>query len=213
MFEPFFTTKEVGKGTGLGLSQVYGFARQSGGAATITTSARRGTAVTLLLPRTWEAAGAAAPAISSSAAIAPPAGTVLVVEDNAEVAEVGRAYFEELGYRGAPRARARRPGSSLIEREDDIDLVFSDILMPGGMNGLELAETVRRRYPRARGAVDHRLQFERAGCGAPRLRGAAEALRSCRAAKRACATRMRRLLAPERAVGMTGCRLAATDAV
>ena len=63
VFEPFFTTKDVGKGTGLGLSQVYGFAHQSGGAATIASSARRGTVVTLFLPRTWEAAGAAAGAI------------------------------------------------------------------------------------------------------------------------------------------------------
>jgi two-component system NtrC family sensor kinase len=146
VFEPFFTTKEVGKGTGLGLSQVYGFARQSGGAATITTSARRGTAVTLLLPRTWEAAAkprrTTVPAGRASAA-----GAVLLVEDNAEVAAVGRAYFEELGYRVSHAASAQA-GLELIEREHDIDLVFSDILMPGGMNGLELAETLRRRFPR-----------------------------------------------------------------
>ena len=89
VFEPFFATKDVGKGTGLGLSQVYGFARQSGGTASIATSARRGTAVTDL-PRTWEAPAQPRQEVAS-AAIAPPAGTVLLVEDNAEVAGVGRA--------------------------------------------------------------------------------------------------------------------------
>jgi len=144
VFEPFFTTKEVGKGTGLGLSQVYGFARQSGGAATITTS-RRGTAVTLLLPRTWEAAAQPGPQ-AAAAGVAPRAGTVLLVEDNAEVAEVGQAYLEQLGYQVVHAARGQA-GLDLIEREDNIDVVFSDILMPGGMNGVDMAHIVRRRFP------------------------------------------------------------------
>ena len=146
VFEPFFTTKEVGKGTGLGLSQVYGFARQSGGAASITTSARRGTAVTLFLPQTWEKAEQPRAHVPAAGA-APPAGTVVVVEDNAEVAEVSGAYFEQLGYR-TKHAASAQAGLDLIERGDSVDLVFSDILMPGGMNGLELADTVRRRHPR-----------------------------------------------------------------
>ena len=145
VFEPFFTTKEVGKGTGLGLSQVYGFARQSGGTASIATSARRGTAVTLFLPRTWEAP-AQARRETASAAAAPHAGTVLVVEDNAEVAEVGQAYFEQLGYR-VRHAASAQAGLDFIEREGGVDLVFSDILMPGGMNGLQLADAIRRHYP------------------------------------------------------------------
>jgi two-component system NtrC family sensor kinase len=145
VFEPFFTTKEVGKGTGLGLSQVYGFARQSGGTASITTSVRAGTAVTLFLPRTWETP--AQPRRQTEAApVALPAGTVLLVEDNAEVAEVGQAYFEQLGYQ-VRHAASAQAGLDLIESEDRIDLVFSDILMPGGMNGLQLAEAVRRRFP------------------------------------------------------------------
>ncbi len=144
VFEPFFTTKDVGKGTGLGLSQVYGFASQSGGAATITSS-RRGTAVTFFLPQTWETPARAreqAAAISAK----PTAGTVLLVEDNTEVAEVGKAYLEELGYK-VKQAGSAQAGLDLLEREDGIDLVFSDILMPGGLNGLELAGTVRRRFP------------------------------------------------------------------
>jgi two-component system NtrC family sensor kinase len=145
VFEPFFTTKDVGKGTGLGLSQVYGFAHQSGGAAAIASSTRRGTVVTLFLPRTWETP-ARPQEPSTTVATKKHAGTVLLVEDNADVADVGKAYFEELGYtvRGAASAQA---GLDLVEREGDIDVVFSDILMPGGMNGLELADAIRRRFP------------------------------------------------------------------
>ncbi len=145
VFEPFFTTKDVGKGTGLGLSQVYGFARQSGGTASISTSARRGTAVTLFLPRTWEAPARPHPEIAT-AAVTPPAGTVLVVEDNAEVASVAEAYFEQLGY-AVRHAASAQAGLELLAGEAGVDLVFSDILMPGGMNGLQLADTVRRLYP------------------------------------------------------------------
>jgi len=145
VFEPFFTTKEVGKGTGLGLSQVYGFAKQSGGAVSIVSSARRGTAVTLFLPQTWEKP-AQASEHAAPAATRRTAGTALLVEDNAEVADVGKAYLQELGYR-VKLAASAQAGLDLIDREGDIDLVFSDILMPGGMNGLELADTVRRNFP------------------------------------------------------------------
>ena len=145
VFEPFFTTKDVGKGTGLGLSQVYGFARQSGGAASIATSQRRGTAVTLFLPQTWEKPERQR---EQAVTVAPAraAGTVLLVEDNAEVAEVGKGYFEELGYR-VKQAASAQAGLDTLGRDNDIDLVFSDILMPGGMNGVELARTVRRQFP------------------------------------------------------------------
>jgi len=146
VFEPFFTTKEFGKGTGLGLSQVYGFARQSGGAATITSALRRGTAITLFLPRSFEApARPGQPA--SAAAAAPTAGTALLVEDDADVIEIARAYLRELGYSVKQAANAQA-GLDLIEREGAVDLLFSDILMRGGMNGLDLAQDVRRRFPR-----------------------------------------------------------------
>lgn len=78
--------------------------------------------------------------------MAPAAGTVLVVEDNAEVAEVSQAYFEQLGYQ-VRHASSAQAGLDSMEREDDVDLVFSDILMPGGMNGLEMADAMRRRFP------------------------------------------------------------------
>ena len=145
VFEPFFTTKEVGKGTGLGLSQVYGFAKQSGGTATVTSTVGRGTVITLYLPRTQEAP---APSIVLAEPEAAPqrAGTVLLVEDNPAVAEVGTAYFQQLGYMVKQVANARE-ALELLGNDPKIDLVFSDILMPGGMNGLELGHAIRQLYP------------------------------------------------------------------
>jgi two-component system, NtrC family, sensor kinase len=145
VFEPFFTTKEVGKGTGLGLSQVYGFAKQAGGAVTIASTVGRGTVVTLLLPRTKELA---APSIAPAESREAPqhTGTVLLVEDNASVAEVAAAYFQQLGYKVKPAASAQEALESL-GHDPKIDLVFSDILMPGGMNGLELGHAIRKLYP------------------------------------------------------------------
>jgi len=145
VFEPFFTTKEIGKGTGLGLSQVYGFAKQSGGTATITSAVGRGTVITLYLPRTQELP---APSIARMEPDAVPqrAGTVLVVEDSPEVAEVATAYFQQLGYTVKQVANAQE-ALELLADDPKIDLVFSDILMPGGMNGLELGHAVRRLYP------------------------------------------------------------------
>jgi two-component system NtrC family sensor kinase len=145
VFEPFFTTKEVGKGTGLGLSQVYGFAKQSGGAANITSTPRRGTAITLFLPRSSEEQ-AQPSALPKAAGAALPSGTVLVVEDNSDVIEVARGYFADLGF-DAKVAASAQEGLALVEQDDGIALVFSDILMPGGLNGLDLAKELRRRFP------------------------------------------------------------------
>jgi two-component system, NtrC family, sensor kinase len=145
VFEPFFTTKEIGKGTGLGLSQVYGFAKQSGGTATITSTEGRGTAITLYLPRSREVPQTPSPQ-SQAQAPAEPAGTVLLVEDNADVAEVGADYLRQLGYRVRSVANAQAALAAL-RLDSDVDLVFSDILMPGGMNGLDLARTISERFP------------------------------------------------------------------
>ncbi len=143
VFEPFFTTKEVGKGTGLGLSQVYGFAKQSGGTATVISTVGRGTAITIYLPRTQEVP---APSTAPMKAEAAPrrAGTVLVVEDSPEVAEVATAYFQQLGYM-VKQVASGNEALELLAKDAKIDLVFSDILMPGGMNGLELGHAIRRR--------------------------------------------------------------------
>ena len=145
VFEPYFTTKEVGKGTGLGLSQVYGFAKQSGGTATIVSTVGRGTLITLYLPRTQELPRASAARMEPEAAPL-RAGTVLVVEDSPEVAEVAAAYFQQLGYM-VKQARGASEALEVLGKDANIDLVFSDILMPGGMNGVELGDVIRRRYP------------------------------------------------------------------
>ena len=145
VFEPFFTTKDVGKGTGLGLSQVYGFARQSGGTATITSAEGRGTAITIYLPRSHEVPQPQSPP-SQAQAPAEPAGTVLLVEDNTDVAEVGAGFFRQLGYRVRSVANAQAALAAL-RLDSDVDLVFSDILMPGGMNGLDLAREISARFP------------------------------------------------------------------
>ena len=145
VFEPFFTTKEVGKGTGLGLSQVYGFAKQAGGAVTIASTVGSGTVITLYLPRTTELT---APPIAPTEHKEQPrrTGTVLLVEDTAEVADVASAYFQQLGY-GVKQATSAREALELLAADSKIDLVFSDILMPGGMNGLELGHAIRKLYP------------------------------------------------------------------
>jgi len=145
VFEPFFTTKEVGKGTGLGLSQVYGFAKQSGGTVTIATAVGQGTTITIYLPFTHELP---APSIAHDEPelASQRAGTVLLVEDNTEVAEVATAYFQQLGYMVKQVATAGE-ALELLGNDPKIDLVFSDILMPGGMNGLELGHAIRRQYP------------------------------------------------------------------
>ena len=145
VFEPFFTTKEVGKGTGLGLSQVYGFAKQSGGTATVSSTEGRGTAVTIYLPRSHEVAPVAV--VAAPAAVpTEPLGTVLLVEDNSDVAEVGSGLLRQLGYRVRSVANAQAAIAAL-RLDADVDLVFSDILMPGGMNGLDLAREIGEHYP------------------------------------------------------------------
>jgi two-component system, NtrC family, sensor kinase len=129
----------------LGLSQVYGFAKQSGGTTTITSAAGRGTTITLYLPVTEELP---APSIvhDEPELASQRAGTALLVEDNAEVAEVATAYFQQLGFMVKQVATAHE-ALELLGNDPKIDLVFSDILMPGGMNGLELGHAVRRQHP------------------------------------------------------------------
>ena len=142
VFDPFFTTKPVGKGTGLGLSQVHGFSRQSGGTVTIDSTPGSGTVVTLYLPRSPDARPNARADESKPKTAA---GKVLLVEDNADVAEVSQAMLEEIGYTVRLAADARL--ALVMFEGEDFDLVVSDIVMPGGMNGIELAEELRHRNP------------------------------------------------------------------
>ena len=146
IFEPFFTTKALGKGTGLGLAQVYGFSRQSGGTVVATSTVGSGAAITIYLPRK-HAAPATAAETPPAKPIEPGQGTILVVEDNAEVAAVTASLVEQLGY-WTLRADNASDALNKLQSGEKIDLVFSDVVMPGSMNGFALAQEIGNRYPR-----------------------------------------------------------------
>jgi CheY-like chemotaxis protein len=141
IFDPFFTTKPVGKGTGLGLSQVHGFAHQAGGTVKVASELGKGTEVTILLPR--ESAGTRPDEVEAGESSG--SGTVLLVEDNPDVASVSRSLLEQLGYT-VQRVADAEAALRAIEH-DGIDLVFSDIVMPGKMDGLALAHRLRQIRP------------------------------------------------------------------
>jgi len=142
--EPFFTTKGVEKGTGLGLSMVYGFVKQSGGHIKIYSETGHGTSVKLYFPR---AQSVDEPAARVASEMPPARGEcVLVVEDNAELRAVSVKQLGDLGYR-ALEARDAREALTLLAAHPEVSLLFSDIVMPGGMTGTELAREVRRLYP------------------------------------------------------------------
>jgi signal transduction histidine kinase/ActR/RegA family two-component response regulator len=146
-FEPFFTTKEVGSGSGLGLAQAHGFAQASGGAIRIASTAGHGTVVSLFLPRTLKSPALTADGLShpgDHAAIGE--GQVLVVEDDDEVAALTVEMIHELGYDATRVASAEAALGALADRRT-VDIVFSDVMMPGRMNGVELAQEIRRRRP------------------------------------------------------------------
>jgi len=147
MFDPFFTTKEVGKGTGLGLSQVYGFAHQAGGTVTADSKVGQGTTITIYLPSCADEQVASSESSAARAkAQQPPRQTVLVVDDSADVADVTSSLFEHLGYETIYRDSAEA-ALKLLEAGTRIDLVFSDIVMPGTIDGVGLAREIRSRYP------------------------------------------------------------------
>jgi PAS domain S-box-containing protein len=143
IFDPFFTTKEVGKGSGLGLSQVYGFAHQSGGTVRAESKVGLGTAITVYLP---SYAGVAIDAPKISEAARAPRPMVLIVDDSAEVAEVTSSLFEHLGY-DTVYCDSAEAALRLLADGTKIDLVFSDIVMPGTIDGVGLASEVQARYP------------------------------------------------------------------
>ena len=146
--EPFFTTKDVGKGSGLGLAQVYGFAQQSGGRLDIESSVGEGTVVTLLLPRGQRepAVPVPEPAPAMPLGIGRRHGVALLVEDDPEVAALTREMLSFLGFEVVHAASADAALGALANGRR-VDVVFSDIMMPGGMSGLELGREIRRRQP------------------------------------------------------------------
>jgi PAS domain S-box-containing protein len=145
-FEPFFTTKEIGRGTGLGLSQVYGFVSQTGGHVTLSSTEGKGTSISLYLP----ASEAAAPPAEEHGARPPRAAeTALIVEDDFLVLESAAQLFRSLGY-DVLTAGDGPSALALLEQQPHIDVLFTDVAMPKGMNGVELARRVARLRPGTR---------------------------------------------------------------
>jgi CheY-like chemotaxis protein len=148
VFEPFFTTKEPGRGTGLGLSQVYGFARQSGGAATVESAPGKGTSVRLYLPLVagpMNAAAAAGPAAARK-----PGGPrlcVLLVEDDPEVGAMVQAMLEDLDHR-VRRVDGVAAAMAILETSEPVHLLLTDIVMPGDKTGVDLAHAATQLRPR-----------------------------------------------------------------
>jgi PAS domain S-box-containing protein len=145
IFDPFFTTKESNKSAGLGLSQVYGFAIQSHGAVGAKSETGKGTEITMHLPRTIAAPTSVRSGEDSDIASV-SGGRVLIVEDDAEVAEVTASLIDQLGYK-CRLAIDAEDALQTLARGEKFDLVFSDVAMPGAMDGLGLAHALRHRYP------------------------------------------------------------------
>jgi CheY-like chemotaxis protein len=143
--QPFFTTKEVGKGSGLGLSTIYGFTEQSGGKLEIESRVGAGTAVRVILPRAQDAETATRD-VGALRSIPRGSETILVVEDDVAVRGLAVAQLAELGYQTL-QARDGVAALDLLERAPHVDLVFTDLMMPGGLSGLDLAGQARERRP------------------------------------------------------------------
>ena len=146
--EPFFTTKEVGKGTGLGLAQVYGFVKQSDGGFGVDSEVGRGTSIRMTFPVVDAAADAPADVPRDDAAKGQGKGEkVLVVEDNAEVRELAVAILEDEGYTVLEATNATEALQLMDGHAATFDMLFTDIIMPGSMNGVSLAKEVKRKAP------------------------------------------------------------------
>jgi CheY-like chemotaxis protein len=139
VFEPFFTTKEIGKGTGLGLSQVYGFITQSGGEITVQSEVGKGTVINLYL---------AAESNDDSKVSESESHTeiVLIVEDEPDVLEVASQLFQSIGY-DILTASNGKDAIDILQRNTNIDVLFTDVMMPHGMSGIELARKTRKLSP------------------------------------------------------------------
>lgn len=146
-FEPFFTTKDVGQGTGLGLSQVYGFVRQSGGHVKIYSEIGVGTCVKIYLPRLQTQEIKVRQETGNKFIAGNESETILVVEDEHEIQSHTTSILHELGY-NVIAASYGQEALNLLEKNSNVSLLFTDIGLPGGMSGQQLAEAVRHRWPR-----------------------------------------------------------------
>ena len=147
-FEPFFTTKPVGSGTGLGLSMVYGFVKQSGGHVQIYSELGKGTTIRMYLPRATDAEAEQSDALGGGAGAFRAQGeTVLVVEDDPRVRQVTVTRLTGLGYSVVEAENGPRALELLTQRGDGVDLLFTDMVMPGGLSGSDLAQEARKQVP------------------------------------------------------------------
>ncbi len=145
-FEPFFTTKEIGRGSGLGLSMVYGFIKQSGGHVRVDSEMDKGTTIRLYLPVEPSTPRDAEDPAEEAQDFAGGREIILVVEDQDDVREIAVALLEDLGY-AVLQARCGREGLTTLQSDRPIDLLLTDIVMPGGINGTQLAEAARGLRP------------------------------------------------------------------
>lgn len=146
-FEPFFTTKEVGRGSGLGLSMVYGFAKQSGGHVTLYSELNLGTTINLYLPRYEGNKSASTPSLSDDQDIAYGNGeTILVVEDNMKVQNITVQRVENLNYQ-VITANNGEAAKEVLDSNNSIDFVFTDLIMPGALSGYDLVNYISENYP------------------------------------------------------------------
>jgi PAS domain S-box-containing protein len=169
VFEPFFTTKEPGKGTGLGLSMVYGFVKQSGGHVKIYSEPGIGTTVKIYLPRLLGGSEEDEPVAATIVPEGSREETILVVEDDDDVRAHSVEILRELGYR-VVEAHDGPSALRLLERQTRVDLLFSDVILPGGMDGAEMARQALAKHPRlkvlfttgyARDAIVHQGRLDR----------------------------------------------------
>jgi CheY-like chemotaxis protein len=149
IFEPFFTTKPVGKGTGLGLSMVHGFVKQTGGHIQVYSEVGHGTCIKIYLPRAEADATTSVP--SARAPVPPATGveSILVVEDDPHVRMFAVQQLRRLGYR-VTQASDGPSALQEVSRSGAPDLLFTDVVMPGGMTGRQLAERIERTAPGTR---------------------------------------------------------------
>ena len=147
IFEPFYTTKGVGQGTGLGLSQVYGFAQSSGGDIRVESEIGRGTAMRLVLPRTAKPLPGPIVEAAPMAVIGDARRQALLVEDDDTVAAMVGAMLDELGF-DHERVASADAALKRLEANADLDIILSDMVMPGEMSGLDLVRTIAGRWPR-----------------------------------------------------------------
>jgi PAS domain S-box-containing protein len=146
MFEPFFTTKESDKGTGLGLSMVYGFVNRSGGHIQVFSDVGYGTTINLYLPRSFEKPVIKTLPSNTDTVIPDGEETILIVDDEVGLVDVSRNYLEELGYKTLV-AYDGNQAQDVLSKNPNIDLLFSDVIMPNGMDGYQLALSAKKQYP------------------------------------------------------------------